>query len=166
MPTQFTKGLYRCVIDDQSLTESKAGNPQFRIRTKVLAKLNQDGTETAFDDETFRTIWLTLTDKTVDWVARDMGQLGFHGKPSQIDLESPNCISLIGTVAEFFCSVDDDGGERWRVSTPRSPASPVAKPSEEATLRVDARFGDAFTTKVADAPKASVTDADDSSTPF
>jgi hypothetical protein len=97
-----------------------------------------------------------------------MSHLGFHGKPSQIDPESDSHIDLVDTVAEFWCSVEDDGAERWRVATPRSPSQvrEIKKPDAESKARLDAKFGEAFAGKVSDSPKVSKSDTSGDDQPF
>lgn len=140
-------GLYVGEIAEQGMEFAKTGNPQIVLKCKVISKVNDDGTYEAVPGDVFRTIWMTLTEKTVDWVAEDLKACGFTGKPSQIQLDGDDPISIVGTEVKLWAKqekgLDGQPRERWSISTPRE-TRPVTPVSTMDASRIDAQFGNTF----------------------
>jgi len=141
------QGLYVGEIAEQGMEFAKTGNPQIVLKAKVLSKVNKDGTYEAVPGAVERTIWMTLTENTVDFVARDLKACGFTGKPSQIQLDGDDPVSISGYEVKLWAKqekgLDGQPRERWSISTPRE-TRPVTPVSTTDASRIDAQFGDTF----------------------
>ena len=141
------QGLYVGEVADQGREYAKTGTPQIVLKCRVLSKIEKDGSYTAVGDAIERTIWMSLTEKTKGFVAKDLQSIGFTGQPSQIQLDRDNAIDLRGSEVRLWCKqetgMDGQARERWSISRPREtrPVTPVAAGDAS---RIDAMFGDAF----------------------
>ena len=146
-------GLYVGEIAEQGMEFAKSGNPQIVLKTRVLSKVNTDGTYEAVPGAVERTIWMTLTEKTKGFVAKDLQAVGFSGNPSRIQLDGDDPIDLRGKEVKLWCKqetgLDGQPRERWSISRPRE-ARAVTPVSTMDASRIDAAFGDAFSSIAAD----------------
>jgi hypothetical protein len=140
-------GLYVGEIAEQGMEFAKSGNPQIVLKTRVLSKVNSDGTYEAVPGAVERTIWMTLTDKTVGFVSKDLQAVGFYGPPSRIQLDGDDPCDIRGKEVKLWCKqetgLDGQQRERWSISRPRE-ARPVTPVTTMDASRIDAAFGDAF----------------------
>jgi len=141
------QGLYVGEVADQGMEYAKTGTPQIVLKCRVLSKVLQDGTYEPVGGAIERTIWMSLTEKTKGFVAKDLQSIGFTGQPSQIQLDGDNAMDIRGSEVRLWCKqetgLDGQARERWSISRPREtrPVTPVA--TSDAS-RIDAMFGDAF----------------------
>ena len=152
------QGLYVGEISEQGLEYAKTGTPQIVLKCRVIEQANKDGTFTPVTEGVERTIWMSLTEKTKGFVAKDLEAIGFAGLPSQIQLDGENPIDLRGIKVQLWCKqetgMEGQPRERWSISRPREtrPVTPVATGDAS---KIDALFGDAFnaTTTTTEAPE-------------
>jgi len=166
MSVYYPEGAYAGEIVDQGLSQSSNGNPQ--IWLKILVNGGEQ-----FDNHE-RTIYWTITEKTIDFVLEKLELLGFTGQSfKNLDLSSDRPQSFVGQTESFWCKIEyynEQERERWDLSRGEA----VAKPLDEAdTRRLDALFGkklkERFRGNGQEAPEPMQTDdvpAEESSIPF
>ena len=145
----YKPGRYWGRITNQQLGESSTKNPQVVITFQVLGMVNledPDGALLPCGEHYDRSVFRSVTDKTVEWVVQDMEKLGFSGDSfAKIDLNSPGCCDLRGTEAAFTCQHEPHyqtgvPHERWSVAG--DGAGLEVKPLDSKALRqLDAMFG-------------------------
>jgi hypothetical protein len=117
MGTYYEQGAYRCEIIDQGLSQSSNGNPQIWLKIQVMESVDHPEEQLQSYD---RTVFWTITDKTVNFVLDKLDALGFSGESwRQLDLNHANPQSFVGTSADFFCKLETYEGkerERWDLS--------------------------------------------------
>jgi hypothetical protein len=107
-------------VSDQKLSESKQGNPQIVLEFElqgIIDPSEPDG-QLEYCAPGKRTVWLTITDKTIDFVKRDLERLGFTGAPSQLDPDDARFVSLVGKEVELSCKSELYSGnprEKWSI---------------------------------------------------
>lgn len=139
MSIYYPVGLYECEVTGQALTESSNGNPQFVLQFKVISK-DQGGEDLKQYD---RTCYMTITEKTIDFVAEALQVLGFSGSLRRLDPSSPTPHLFRGEVVKMWCAHKPDQNgvdrERWSVSSgPR--ALKVTPPDPKKLQNLDAMF--------------------------
>jgi len=145
--TFFDEGRYRGRVASQALGESSKGNPQFVLSFDLLGRYDTAAAEGLAECEAYeRTMWLTITDKTVEFIADDLSALGFTGGSfGRLDPNHTNHQSFVGQEVDVFCEYDvwqDVRRERWRLS---SGGGFVVKPLDADKVRtLDALFGSAL----------------------
>lgn len=139
MSTHYQQGLYRCEIVDQGLSQSSTQKPQIWLR--ILPKEFLDDPDLQLQNYE-RTVYWTITEKTVDFVTEKLTTLGFTGDSfRQLDLNHQNPESFVGQLEDFYCKHETYNGEereKWDLSR----GDFEQKPLEESEARkLDALFG-------------------------
>ena len=121
---QYDQGLHIGQIVSHNLGKANTGTPQIVLRVKILGIPKVDGTYEAFKFQNERTIFISLTEKTVDFVIPQLEAMGFDGASiDQLDPENPKAVNLAGNQVDLWCKHEKDQKgelrERWNVSTPR-----------------------------------------------
>lgn len=136
----------------QKLGQSSNGNAQlivtFRIVGEVDPKNPQGDLLSCQGYE--RTVFVTITENTVDWVCDTLEALGFTGTSyAQFDQDNAGFCDVRGKQVELYCKHEPDykdptqQREKWNVSSGK-PVMAV-KPLDPAGIRkLDALFGKAL----------------------
>lgn len=139
----YDEGRYRCEVIDQGLSKAATGTVQIVLKVRVL-----EGTtpERELTQQYERTIYLSVTDKTMKYLVPKLQALGYSRDSFRfISLSEPNYEDLRGTAAEFYCKHEDGQGglrEKWDVATIRSTELLDLKPVGSKELReLDLLFG-------------------------
>jgi hypothetical protein len=145
----YDVGLYQGRVLQQGIGKSGTGTPQFVLKIKVLGPVEGDGTFTPSRQQYERTIYMSLTEKTLPFTVETLGILGFTGdKISQLDPSNPNHQSFVGKDFDFWCSHEDryegEGQrERWQVSK-GSQALELKPLNTKGARQLDSLFGKAL----------------------
>lgn len=131
MSIQYEVGRYKCTVKQQGFTTAKTGNQQFFLVFDVTA--TESGESVSIGE---RTHYRALTEKTMEYFAADMKNLGFAGSSlTQLDPESPQHFSLVGREVTMFCQhgTDNSGNarEEWNVAM----GAREMKPADATKLR-------------------------------
>lgn len=157
MSTFYEPGIYRCHVTRQALSQSKNGNPQFvlsfMIKEQVSVKDPDITREVATQYE--RSIWMTITKKTADFVTDDLARLGFQGASfGGLDPDTPGFHDFTGFVLDAECYHDTWDGqvrEKWRL--PNTGGMEFEPLEQSAVRKLDAMFGKALKSKCAAKPE-------------
>lgn len=145
MPMQHAQGRYRVRVVSQSFSESKSGKPQFVLRVVPIGRYNFErpggALDTCHDEE--RGIYMTITDKSIDYVVDKLAALGFDGRSfSELDPETPNHVSFVGKEIDAVCKHEEyqgKVGEKWDVSL--ASTAPGATLDSAGVRKLDALYG-------------------------
>lgn len=140
----YPVGRYRCTVLQQGFSTAGTGTPQFVLRFMVCA----DGAGNAFADvqRKERTYYKALTEKTMEYFAKDLKNLGVTVTSlSQLDPEAKDAVLLVGREVNMYCQhgTDRDGNarEEWGVAL----SDMEMKPPPASTMRsLDMLFGRAM----------------------
>lgn len=145
MSIHYQQGRYRVRVAAQSFSASKNNSPQFVLLVTPIGHYNQGrpGGGLEVCDNYERTIFLTITDKSIDFVIDKLAAIGFDGRSfTELNPETPNHVSLVGIEFDATCKHDEYQGvlrEKWDVSTMAvSPGEPL---DGSALRKLDARYG-------------------------
>ncbi len=141
MSIHYQKGSYRARIIDVALDESKNGFPQVIVRGTLICGLDAGRNE--FDCEQYdRTVYLTVTDKTTEYILKKLRNAGWKSdRFEQIN-------ELVGLDAVFVCDHEKQTegkyagqmGEKWDLELPRKASEPLEnKPA--VAKKMNALFG-------------------------
>lgn len=105
MNIHYDAGTYRATVVGQSLGESSKGNAQVIIKIRPFAikattQLQDDSDRfEGLDGECYeRTIFLTITSNTVDWVCKRMMAIGLEvDEWEQVNLGRPDSVTIMST---------------------------------------------------------------------
>ena len=115
----------------------------------IKGRVNPDDPDAALMacDAGERSVFMSLTEKTVDFVKRNLRQLGFTGDSmSQLDPRHPQHQSFEGQELEFWCGHDEYNGqtkEKWSISSPRKGVE-IQELDGKKARALDALFGSAL----------------------
>ena len=144
----YAAGRYWGKVVNQQLGESSTGKPQIVITFQVLGRVNAadpEGELLPCGENYERSVFRSITDKTIDWIMRDLEKLGFTGTSfKQLDLGSPNAYDLRGHELAFSCQhgTNQEGKPREEWSVSGEGNSVVVKPLEPKAVRdLDNLFG-------------------------
>lgn len=119
----YPKGRYVGKILNQALGKAGTGNPQLVIQIKVLGKPDplDPGSYIPDPHQYERTVYRTITEKTVPYIIEDLKALGVSIQSwKQLDPSTPGFVDLRGNDADFFCNheASQDGGvrEKWGIA--------------------------------------------------
>jgi len=137
-------GRYKCTVNGQAMSESsEKGTPCFVLSFVVNTYIDANGNEEDLDsvEQKERSIYLYITDKTIDFLLDDLEHLGFTGRSfSQLDPEKKDHQSFIGDVIQCRCKHEEYEGEqkeRWSLDRGR-----VIAPLDGGKLqKLDTMFG-------------------------
>lgn len=140
MGIYYSQGPYLAEIIDQGLSQSGTGNPQIFLRIRVLESTDVNPITV---EQYERTIYWTLTEKTIEFTLDKLAQLGFKGTSfRQIDPLHQGHHSFIGQQIDAYCKVETYQGkerEKWDLSFGGGGAPEPLDDSE--TRKLDALFG-------------------------
>ena len=145
----YDQGRYWGKITRQRLGESSNGNPQLILSFTVLGKINPadpQGELLAVTQQYERTVFRTITDKTIDWVLKDLETIGFTGGSyGQFDENASDCCDVRGKELEFSCNhkahyKTGEPVEEWSIASD-SPGMEVEPLDNQAVRKLDAMFG-------------------------
>ena len=121
MQPQFRAGRYTAQVKSQAFGKSSAGNHQFILQVEPLYIL--DGEQwRAVAVQGVRTIWLTITDKTVERIVGQLKAIGWNGERwADLDPDS-GTVSFVDSEIELICRHEPDHKnpselrERWELA--------------------------------------------------
>jgi len=138
--TYYTQGAYKCEVLDQGLSMSSTDKPQIWIRCRVLESLDSPGVTL---NQYERTLYWTVTEKTIDFVLDKLESLGFSGQSfREVDPNVEGHHSFIGQVIECYCKLETYEGkerEKWDLSNPGAKTPDPLGDSD--ARKLDALFG-------------------------
>lgn len=165
MATDFAQGKFYCRVVGQGLSVAKSGNEQFWIQVEPIGQINPADPESPdllrCPQGKTRTIYRAITDKTIDWIKRDLeylmersGKSGGIGGFEYLDPNTPGYVDFTNAEVEATCDHEDYQGktqERWNLA---SGTGMQAKPLEEKSVRkLNAMFGKELRSIGGEAPK-------------
>ena len=134
-----TKRRYFAKITSQALTRNKKGNPEVQLTVLPLGQYDMDGNYEPRSFQWERTVFLSLTDKTIGtahepgWVLETLRFLGFKGDSfSKLDPAVEGSHSFVDKEVDVLCKTtkwDRKTIEKWsflRAGGKRTEAKPVA----------------------------------------
>lgn len=170
MSTTFSPGQYLGRLKRQKLGETKTGKPQIVLSFDILGPVDET-TEAGYVpyDETYeRTVFRVITEKTVEYVEKDLEFLGVElSSWSEIDEDNDPCADIRGHDYKLRCKVEqynDKDVERWELALIAGQLE--VKPLEAKAVRqLDAMFGSALKKKKSSGKPAGKPAADPVATP-
>lgn len=143
----YQAGNYLGEITQQGLSKAKTGNTQFVVRVKVLGCPTGDGQYAPDPFQYERTIFLTITQNTIDFVSETLEYLGYDRQGfGPLDPSHPQHQSFIGKQVDLYCTHENDQSgnprEKWRISRNGGSKALELTPLNQKELReLDALFG-------------------------
>jgi hypothetical protein len=138
-------------MTNQQFGKSRAGNPQIVFSFLIVGEVDQADPEGDLlsCSQYERSIFRTITEKTIEYVLEDLAALGFTGTSyQQLSLDHPQCVDLRGTEIALFCNHEEDNREehageiRERWSIARASSGPKVDTLDNSDARkLDAMFG-------------------------
>lgn len=163
----YAPGNYIAEVTAQALGKAGTGTPQFVLRFRVLGKPDpKDETNYIPVQENERTMFRSITEKTIQYVTEDLEQLGYPANGfGPLDPNHPNHHSFVGQQIDVYCKHEKDQQgdlrERWQLS--RGPGALKVEPLDNKGVReLDALFGkslQASLPKTKPAPRAATASA-------
>ena len=145
----YEPGRYWGKITRQKLGQASTGTPQLVLSFTVLGKVDPadpDGNLLPVMQQYERTIFRSITEKTIEWVGQDLETLGFTGGSyRQFDEDDPECCDLRGNELAFSCNHEahyktGEPCEKWSIASDGSGLE--VKPLDDQAIRkLDAMFG-------------------------
>lgn len=140
-------GVHVGEVISQGLTKANTGTPQFILRVKILG-IPEGETYSTHRTQYERSIYMALTEKTMQYVVPKLQQLGFTGQSiSQLDPSHPHHQSFVGNQVDLWCAHENDtkGGvrEKWSISRPQSEMQITPLDSKQ-VRELDSLFGKAL----------------------
>ncbi len=126
---------------DQGLSQSKNGNPQIWLRILPKESLTPEDHDIELPSHE-RTVYWTITDKTIDFITDKLATLGFTGESfRQLDLNHNKPESFVGQLEDFYCKHETYNGEereKWDLSRGDFEMKPL---DDSEARKLDALFG-------------------------
>jgi len=120
MSTFYEPGRYACVVTQQALGKTSKDNPQLVLRVRVMGVYTAPNEVEPFDRQWERTIYRVITEKTMEYVRRDLEALNAPVRRlSELDPSNPHGVSLVGNEVDCQCRHEDYNGdtvERWSIA--------------------------------------------------
>lgn len=121
MSLAFEQGTYIGRITNWGLSKAKTGTPQFFVSFQPLGRIDQsrpDDMNNLIPCADFeRTVFRAITEKTVEYFAKDLTQLGYpHSTFDYLDREHPQAHDFDGQEIRVLCKHDSYMGkekEKW-----------------------------------------------------
>lgn len=145
----YESGKYIGKVIQQGFTKAKTGTTQFVLRVKVLGYPNEDGSYTPDAHQYERTIYMPITDKTIDFVAQTLEYLGYN-RPGfgPLDPSHPQHQSFVDNQVDLYCAHEADQNgeqrERWRIDRGMGSGAKLDPLSPKEVRELDALFGKAI----------------------
>lgn len=173
----YAPGVYVCQVTDQALSKASTGTPQFVLKVKVLGKPDpkDPGSYIPVDQQYDRTIFRTITDKTIPYLTEDLKALGFTGSSFRyLDPNVEGAQIFTGTILDCYCKHENDQRgdlrERWSIARQGGGKLDVEALDAAEVRKLDALFGKQLKQQPATAPKPAPTaaplDVSDDDVPF
>jgi len=149
----YDQGIHVGEVLQQGLTKAATGTFQFVLTIRVLGVADpRDPTSyTPHRNQFQRSIYMAITEKTVEYVVPSLETLGYEGSTfGALDPGHPEHQSFVGKTFDFLCTheADQEGNMRERWSVARTAKLPELKPLESREMRqLDALFGKALAGK-------------------
>lgn len=168
----YAPGNYWCQVTNQALGQTSKGDPQFVLSFAVLGKVNPsdpDGELLSCGESYERTIYRTITEKTIDWLIEDVKHLSGRGEKDPsilsdgfqfLDPGTPGFLDLRGVEFGAYCQHDTYEGktrEKWNVSTGKPPVEAL---DDQGVRKLNALFGKQLKTLSTGAKKPPQSKAD------
>lgn len=139
--TYYSQGAYKCEVIDQGLSMSSTEKPQIWLLVRVLqSNDNPDLTINQYE----RTIFWTLTEKTIDFTLDKLERLGFSGQSFRdVDPNVEGHHSFVGQIIDCWCRLETYEGkerEKWDLSRDLTVTPPDPLGDSDAR-KLDALFG-------------------------
>ena len=102
----YEEGNYVALVTDQALGKASTGTKQFVLKFKVLGTVDVDNPEEYMpaQNQYERSMYRSLTDKTIKYVSEDLERLGFSGSSfGQLSLDHPQPQSFVGNQINVYC---------------------------------------------------------------
>ena len=117
----FAQGVYVAEITQQGLSKAQTGNMQIVLRCKILGVPTNDGSYQPEVNQYERTVYLTITDKTIDFIADALENLGYEGDGfGPIDPSHARHQSFVGKQVDLYCKHEKDQSgvlrEKWQLN--------------------------------------------------
>ena len=163
----YDEGIHVGQVLQQGLTKATTGTFQFALTIKVLGVADpHDATAYVPHRNQFqRTIWMAITEKTIEYVVPSLETLGYEGSTfGALDPSHPDHQSFVGKTFDFFCTheKDQEGNLREKWSVARTAKLPELQPLESREMRqLDALFGRALANKGKKPPASVPSDANE-----
>lgn len=131
----YAKGRYRAQVKEQALGQAQTGTTQFAVKVTILECLTPLSEVSQYD----RTIYLAITDKTMEYVVPKLQGIGYtRDSLKYLDPKEPNHHSFVGQEIEVFCNHENnrDGvlQEKWDIA--RQGSKPLdVKPADKNAIR-------------------------------
>ena len=150
--THYKPGNYIGEVLEQGLSKSSKGNPQFILRVKVLGTPLENDEYEEDKMQYSRTIYYTLTDATIGFVAEALEILGYQGDGiGPLDPAHPKHQSFVGQQVNLYCKHEDndklDTVERWSINNGSGATLKLIPLDAKEIKRWDALFGKALKKK-------------------
>ena len=169
MSTFYDEGRYTCEITEQAMIKASTGTPQFVLKFRVLRLA--DGGKVSHQYE--RSAYRAITEKTVEYLKRDLESLGFTGGSlKRLDPANTDHQSFAGVQWEFDCKHEahyqtGQPQEKWGVAWNSSGGAIEGEPLDQASYRkLDALFGVNTPTRAPAQKAASTQEITDEDIPF
>lgn len=143
----YQAGNYVGEIIQQGLSKAKTGNNQIVLRVKVLGTPDGEGSYARDPFQYDRTIFLTITPNTIEFIADTLEQLEYNRQGfGPIDPSHPQHRSFVGKHVDLYCTHENDQSgnlrEKWRISRNALGKGVELTPLNNKELReLDALFG-------------------------
>lgn len=144
MQMQYEPGRYWCKVTGQAMGKSKAGNAQFILSFAVVGKVDPSdpGGELIACPKNERRMFLTITEKTGEYVIEDLKRLGYQKQSFKfLDPERDGYHDFTGHEFEARCDPNEYEGkttEKWRVASDGYKPEP---PDANDIKKLDMLFG-------------------------
>jgi len=120
----YEAGNYMGTIIGQGLSKAKTGTAQFVLEVRILGFQSSSGV-VELEKQYSRTIYMALTERTVEFVGHTLRALGFRGQSfGPLDPAHPEHQSFFGKNVELSCEHESYNGgaprEKWRINDRKS----------------------------------------------
>lgn len=144
MEMQYEPGRYWCKVTGQAMGTSSKGNPQFVLTFAVVGKVDPSdpGGELISCPKNERRMFLTITEKTGEYVIKDLKVLGYQKQSfAFLNPDRDGYHDFTGREFEARCEPNEYEGkttERWRVVGEQYKPEP---PDPKEIKKLDNLFG-------------------------
>jgi hypothetical protein len=140
----YEQGAYDATVMSQGFGKSeKRGTPYFWLEVEPFALIDKYTGEKKEVGRQPRTIYVYITEKTIEFVAENLAAIGYNGSSfSDLDPVNEGHHSFVGQEIRAYCKheeYDGDMREKWQISGGGGPShEPLGK---SAQMAIDKLFG-------------------------
>lgn len=122
MSAFYQAGRYRCEVTQQAMVKASTGTPQFVLKVRIIGIYTAPNDVDELQQQYERSIYRSITDKTMPYVLRDLDALGFQGGSlAALDPHNPTHQSFVGIAVDCMCKhgkdqQTGDDKERWSLA--------------------------------------------------